>query len=155
MSCQKNKQTHLQRKLEAQTASGISLKTDSKTHSMLKVGEVLRPYQSLSTHVAKQATAPAHIKAHVADAVAAPRPSANEDPRLKRSHAQLSSIGMKMTPTNGQPVPNTQSMATKICCRNRRVVRKASAPHPPTKGHRETRRRIQADLKGLEGRTRQ
>lgn len=89
---------------------------NSGTHSMLKAGEVVRPYQPLSTHVAKPATAAAQIKAHVADAVAAPRPSANELPRLKRSQAQLRSIGIKMTPTNGQPVPNTQSMATKICC---------------------------------------
>lgn len=81
---------------------------------MLKVGEVVRPYQPLSTHVAQPATATAHIKAQVADAVAAPRPSAKELPWLKRNQAQLRSIGMKMTPTNGQPVPNTQSIATKI-----------------------------------------
>lgn len=85
-----------------------------KTYKILKVGEVVRPYQPLSIHVAKLATATAQITAHVADAVAAPRPSANDVPRLKRSQAQLSSIGMKMTPTNGQPVPNTHSMATKI-----------------------------------------
>lgn len=100
---------------------------------MLKVGEVFRPYQPLSTHVAKQATAVAHIKAHVADAVAAPRPSANEDPRLKRNQAQLRSIGMKTTPTKGQPVPNTQSMATNICWRNR--AGKVLAKHPPARDH--------------------
>lgn len=82
---------------------------------MLKVGEVLRPYQPLSVHVANPATAAAQIKAHVADAVAAPSPSANETPRFKRSHAQLRSIGIKITPTNGQPVPNTQIMDTRIC----------------------------------------
>lgn len=82
---------------------------------MLKVGEVVRPYQPLSVHVAQPPTATAHTNAHVADAVAAPSPSANDTPRLKRSHAQLSSIGTKTTPTNGQPVPNTQSIDTRIC----------------------------------------
>lgn len=110
---------------------------------MLKVGEVLLPYQPLSTHVAKQATVPAHIKAHVADAVAAPRPSANEDPRLKRSQAQLSSIGTKTTPTNGQPVPNTQSMATIICCRNRggEGISTASTDIRPYRNAQEKKRR--------------
>lgn len=81
---------------------------------MLKVGEVVRPYQPLSTHVASPPTAAAQRKAQVADAVAAPSPSANEIPRVSRNHAQLSSIGMNTTPTNGQPVPNTQSMDTNI-----------------------------------------
>lgn len=83
---------------------------------MLNVGEVARPYQPLSVYVAKPATAAAHTKAHIAEAVAAPSPSANVTPRFKRTQAQFSSIGMKRSPTKGQPVPKTQSMDERICC---------------------------------------
>lgn len=81
---------------------------------MLNVGEVVRPYRPLSVYVAKPATAAAHTKAHMAEAVAAPSPSANEAPRLKRTQAQLSSIGMKRSPTKGQPVPKTQSIDDRV-----------------------------------------
>lgn len=94
---------------------------------MFKVGDVVRPYHPLSVHVDSPPTTMAHTKAHVADAVAAPSPSANEAPRVIRSQAQLRSIGAKMTPTKGQPVPNTHSMEVMIC--NRSVTnRKGSMP---------------------------
>ena len=49
---------------------------------MLTIGEVVRPYQPLSVHVAKPATTAAQTKAHMAEAVAAPSPSANVTPVL-------------------------------------------------------------------------
>ena len=83
---------------------------------MLKVGEVVRPYQPLSVHVAAPATAVAHTKAHTAQAVAAPSASAKVIAILKHTHAQWSSIGMNRSPTKGQPVPKTQTMDDRICC---------------------------------------
>ena len=82
---------------------------------MFRVGDVVRPYHPLSVHMARPPTAIAQINAHVADAVAAPSPSANETPRVKRSQAQLSNIGKKMIPTKGQPVPNTHNIEAVIC----------------------------------------
>lgn len=81
---------------------------------MLKVGEVVRPYHPLSVHVANPATVAAQTKVHVAAAVAAPSPSANVVPRHKRTHAQFKSMGVKIMPTKGHPVPNTHTMDTRI-----------------------------------------
>lgn len=81
---------------------------------MFKVGEVVRPYQALSAHVVNPAIAAAQTRPHVAAAVAAPSPSANDVPCVNLVHAQLRSIGRNITPTNGHPVPNTHTMATRI-----------------------------------------